>query len=813
MSQDLETLIARLNEPQRMAVEAEPGPILILAGAGSGKTRVLTHRVAHMIRVRRIRPWNILAVTFTNKAAEEMAHRVMKLLPDESEAVQVSTFHKTAAQILRRHIDRLGYQSSYVIYDDADQLVMLKRTLEELNLSATQYDPRLFRTLIDRAKNKLQWPDQVEAAPSGPASKFPQIYKRYQEKLKASNALDFGDLLLLTVQLLSEHEDVREYYLNRYQHLLIDEYQDTNHAQYRMAQLLTHPGTRSICVVGDEDQSIYAFRGADIHNILDFSKDFPDAKVIKLEQNYRSTNMILRAATEVVANNEARIGKTLWTDRGDGEPLQYLEVDSDSEEAARVAEEILRLRSRLNYGDIAVLYRTNSQSRVFEEILNMRGIPYLLVGQGFYDRKEIRDLRAYLQLLFNPLDDASLERILNEPARGIGDKARTYLFDYAAESKCSAYDALGRIAINPGPHGSTGSRLIAFFRMIEKLRGGIQALRVRELIERVLEESGYKDKLVQAGDVESESRLENLKELGNVAAEFDSAPGLEGLQLFLERISLRSQSDEIKDETGRVTLMTIHNAKGLEFPVVFLVGMEDNVFPHSRTHDSPQEVEEERRLCYVGMTRAMNRLYLTRARRRRFQGEYQQTRPSRFLKEIPATLMSGQRGLGVGAIARRYGVGVGMEPDGAQSSAGFGRANSPGSMPAGLSGGGSMGASGRSGAPWGASSSATRATPPSWQDAGSASRGGASASSSYSGSTQDVPSTRPRGPVIRSASDDHDPFSELQVGRRVAHSTLGEGVIKEREGPVDNPRLTILFRTGGVKKVMAKFGGLELVYR
>lgn len=828
MSSELEALIARLNEPQREAVTCDPGPILILAGAGSGKTRVLTHRIAYMIEHRRINPWNILAVTFTNKASEEMAHRVMRLLPDDCESVQVTTFHKAAAQILRRHIDRLGYSSSYVIYDDQDQLTLLKRTVDELGLNPSNFDPKLYRTLIDRAKNKLQWPDQVEAPANGPASKLPRVYQRYQEKLKAANALDFGDLLLLTVQLLTEHEDVRQYYLDRYQHLLIDEYQDTNHAQYKMAQLLVNPHTRSICVVGDEDQSIYAFRGADINNILDFSKDYTDARVIKLEQNYRSTNMILRAATEVVANNEARIGKVLWTDRGDGEPLQYLEVDSDVEEASRVAEETLRLRSKVEFGDIAVLYRTNSQSRVFEEVFSHRSIPYLLVGQGFYDRKEIRDLRAYLQLLFNSKDDASLERILNVPARGIGEKAQLHLFDLAAEHRCSAWEALEMIAQNPSAHGSSGNRLAAFFKLMNALAQAARTLKVRELMDRVLEESGYRDKLIQAGDLESETRLENLKELGNVAAEFDAAPGLEGLQLFLERISLRSQSDELKDEAGRVTLMTIHNAKGLEFPVVFLVGMEDGVFPHSRTLDNPDEVEEERRLCYVGMTRAMNRLYLTRARRRRFQGEYMQSRPSRFLKEIPATLMNGQRGLGVGAIARRYGLGGTPDPGesaSARPASGFGGGlPRPGASAGGYSGGtgqggGFGGGLSRPGQSAGTTSGTGTLAGATNRLASMASSGGLSRPSvgGNSGrndiSYDDDGPPRLKPPTIRSSSDDGDPFGELQVGRRVMHSTLGEGVIREREGPADNPRLTIQFRSSGTKKVMARYGGLELIYR
>lgn len=806
---DLESLIERLNPAQREAVMAPPGPILILAGAGSGKTRVLTHRIAWMIHRLGIRPWNILAVTFTNKAAEEMAHRTQRLLPESAGSLEVTTFHKAAARILRRNIERLGYTSGFTIYDDSDTLMLLKRVLEELNLTTNAYDPRAFRSQLDRAKNRLEWPHQVEAPTSGPLSKLPAVYTRYQEKLKAANALDFGDLLLLLVKLLEEHPDVRAQLHERYRHVLIDEYQDTNHAQYRLTRLLTPPETSSLCVVGDEDQSIYAFRGADISNILNFNRDFPDAQVIKLEQNYRSTNIILKAATGVVARNEARIGKTLWTDRGEGEPLQYLELDSDVEEASRIAEEILRLRTKVMFQDMAILYRTNSQSRVFEEVFGHRGIPYLLVGTGFYDRKEIKDIRAYLQLLYNPLDDTSLERILNEPPRGIGEKARVLLFDSAAQEGVSCFEMLRRMAEAPARFGSAVNKLVAFHRLMEGLRARALVVTVRTLVDEVLEKSGYRERLENVGDIEAESRLENLRELSNVAAEFEGEPGIEGLQGFLERVSLRSQSDEIKDEAGRVTLMTIHNAKGLEFPVVFLAGMEEGLFPHSRTLENPVELEEERRLCYVGMTRAMNRLYLTRARRRRMGGEYRPSAASSFLREIPSELLKGQRGLGIGAIARRYGMGLGgedSEPRGGLA----GRQGFPSGFQTGLGGAVREGKS--------------RSLPPSWrteQEDPGFHREQARADAhdeARDEAPEDASSDEPvsRGRSVRSASGgsgDGAGLGDLKVGRRVFHPLFGEGSILSREGPDDNPRLTIRFLSGGTKKLLARYSGLELIYR
>jgi len=819
MSHSMEDLLARLNAQQRAAVEAEPGPMLILAGAGSGKTRVLTHRIAYLIHHRKIRPWDILAVTFTNKAAEEMGIRVNRLLEGQADAVTVSTFHSLSARILRMHIDRLGYEQSYVIYDDTDQVTLLKRVLDDLKMPRTGFDPRLFRTLIDRAKNNLQWPDQVDTTAAGAAARLAEVYGLYQRRLKASNALDFGDLLLLTVKLLEEHEDVRRFYHERYKHLLIDEYQDTNRAQYRMAQLLTNPHTRSICVVGDEDQSIYAFRGADISNILNFSKDFPDAQVIKLEQNYRSTHVILKAAGAVVANNRGRIGKTLWTDRSEGELIHYMEVDTDVEEASRVAEEIRRLRGThaIPYGDMAVFYRANSQSRLFEEVFNYQQVPYHLVGQGFYDRKEIKDMRAYLQLIFNPLDDASLERVLNEPPRGIGDRTRTYLFATASVNETPCYAQLVRMAYEPGTHAPHSTKLLPFYNLLEKLRTAARTLRLRELLERVLEDTGYRDRLVQAGDIESEGRLENLRELMNVAAEFDDTPGMEGLQRFLERVSLRSQSDERTDDAGLVTLMTLHNAKGLEFPVVFLVGLEDGLFPHSRTLNSEEELEEERRLCYVGLTRAMNRLYLVRARRRRFQGEMMQARPSRFLKEVPPELMVGKRGAGVAAIARRYGMG----DDGDGGSSGYGSrggmagARNPGHSSPGHSSPGhsspghsSPGHSSPGHSNPGSSGPSIRQ----WLGEGSRTAGVLAPQAPGEPHVEyDEPViTRP---TIRSSGDDSGPFQELQVGRRVTHPSFGEGMIKGREGPSDNPRLTIQFKTVGNKKLMARYAALELLFR
>ncbi len=758
MPDDLQRLLDSLNEQQREAVEAPPGPLLVLAGAGSGKTRVLTCRIASFIRFRRISPWNILAVTFTNKAADEMAERVRRLLPGRDMDVPVATFHRTCARILRRHIDRLGFKSNYSILDDADQVRLLKQVLDYLGLERRMVDARLFRALIDRAKNSFQGPDEVDARGlGGVASHLPEVYRRYQERLKQMNLLDFGDLICHTVTLLDTFPDVRAYYQGRFRHLMVDEYQDTNRAQYRLTQLLVDPGAPSICVVGDEDQSIYGFRGADVSHIVEFEKDFPGTKVIKLEKNYRSTGKILRAASAVVENNEYRLGKTLVSVRGEGEFIRYLDTQSDYDEASRVAEEVRRLRGAgFGYDDMAVFYRANFQSRLLEETFRFQEIPYLLVGQGFFDRKEIKDMRAYLQLIYNPADDVALDRILNVPARGIGAKARSHLFRRARAENVSCYRVLEEIARDPAAHKPHGVKLRRFFQVMETLRDQSGTLELPELLIRVLEETGYREKLVKAGDIESEGRLENIQEFINMAAQQPIPSGRDGLRTFLEHISLHSQADEVVSHDGRVTLMTLHNAKGLEFPVVFIVGMEDGLFPHERTVASQKELEEERRLCYVGMTRAMDRLFLLRARRRHMQGELKLTRPSRFLLELPPELIRGRTGVAPGRFACTLTPGTTKAWD---AHRGPGRAGS-----------------------------------------------GDVAVEAASQAGERRPDVRDVDPV------DADAFRDFRPGQRVSHPSFGDGIIMRRFGASDNPRLVIDFDATGVKRIAARYAGLEPLY-
>ena len=794
MKFDLDTL--KLNAPQMQAVTAPVGPALVLAGAGSGKTRVLTCRIAYLIEVLQIPAWRIAAVTFTNKAAQEMKERVSRLLPQRSIDIQVSTFHAMASSILRRDIEALGYQKSFVIYDDSDSNALMKSVLSDMGLQSDKYPPRAFLRRIDQAKNALQGPDQVPIArgamPGTVEGQLRAVYTRYQTRLKENNALDFGDLLSLTVRLFELRSDILAEYQRRYRYLLIDEYQDTNHAQYRLTQLLCGVGEgEALCgpfVVGDEDQSIYGFRGANIDNILNFSKDYPSAQVIRLEQNYRSSNTILKASNAVVARNTSRLGKNLWSDQGEGESVSILDSQSDLEEADRVAEEIRRVRALgFQYSDIAVFYRANYISRAFEEVLNQRAIPYLMVGQKFYDRKEIKDIRSYLQLLANPSDDVSLDRILNEPPRGIGDKARLTLQDVSHAHSVRLYEALSIIAAAPGRYGSGAEKLARFYAIMDKLRGEVDHITVPALIRRVMEETGYQDRLRRDADdkdIEAISRLDNLNELINAAASYELPPGRAGLERFLEKVSLRSDADEMESEGGRVTLMTLHMAKGLEFPVVFLVAMEEGLFPNSRAIEEGQ-VEEERRLCYVGMTRAMKRLYLSFARRRRVQGEMRAGEPSRFLREIPPEFKRGRPGKDIGAIRERYGIG--------SSSSGMG-------LPANLT-------PSRVPLREALTASDTEVVPD--DDGWQSSRTSPALPSSHNpwAATRNAPGARG---VDRGG--DEGPFRDLQVGRDVMHPLLGEGRIVAREGSASDPRLTIRFRKGGEKKVMARVANLEVVF-
>jgi len=632
-----EQYLADLNPPQRDAVLATEGPLLVIAGAGSGKTRVLTYRVAHLINAVGAKPNEILAITFTNKAAGEMRERLHRLLGPSGRGLWILTFHSACGRILRREAQRLGYRSNFTIYDQADQVRLVKQCLEELERDPKRFTPRGIHNQISHAKNQLVSPaEYAERVQSFYDQTVADVYQLYQRRLFASNAVDFDDLLMLTVDVLERFPEALEKWQSAFRYILVDEYQDTNHAQYRLLQLLAQPDM-NVCAVGDPDQSIYAFRGADINNILDFERDFPGTRTIALEQNYRSTNHILDAANHVITNNRERKPKELWSDLGDGEAVRVLEVEDEHAEARFVAAGIASLVEEGYSGDeIAVFYRTNAQSRVLEDVLVRQGVSYQVIGgPRFYERAEIKDAIAYLQAIDNPYDAVSLTRIANRPRRGIGDSSLARLQTWADAHGRSLWEAT-EFAEEAGV-GAAPQRAVAGFRdLMQSLQAGALELPVAELVERTLERSGYTEALEAERTIEAQGRLENLQELVGVAREYQENAEEPSLSHFLQEISLYSDQDAIREES-LVTLMTLHNAKGLEFRAVYLIGMEEGIFPHARSIEE-QGIEEERRLCYVGMTRAKELLALTHASSRSLWGARGYNLPSRFLDELPGNV-------------------------------------------------------------------------------------------------------------------------------------------------------------------------------
>src|SRR3954471_16599884 len=633
-----EQYLADLNPPQREAVLTTEGPLLVIAGAGSGKTRVLTYRVAHLINAVGAKPNEILAITFTNKAAGEMRERLHRLLGAQGQGLWILTFHSACGRILRREAERLGYRSNFTIYDQADQVRLVKQCLEELERDPKRFTPRGIHNQISHAKNRLVSPDEYSnQVQSFYDQTVADVYQLYQRRLFASNAVDFDDLLMLTVDVLERFPEAREKWQKAFRYILVDEYQDTNHAQYRLLQLLAERHG-NVCAVGDPDQSIYAFRGADIRNVLEFERDFPGAKTIALEQNYRSTNSILQAANGIISHNRERKPKNLWSELGDGDPVRIIEVEDEHAEARYVAAEIASLVEQgYNGSEVAVFYRTNAQSRVLEDVLVRQGVAYQVIGgPRFYERAEIKDLVAYLQVIDNPYDAVSLLRIANRPRRGIGDSTLAKLMSFADDAEMSLWEAMDRTAaagVGTGP-----AKAVAGFRtLIQSLMSAAEELDVPELIERVLEQSGTIDAYEAERTIESQGRIENLQELVALAREWMESAAEPTLSSFLQEISLYSDQDAIRGEGSLVTLMTLHNAKGLEFRVVYLIGMEEGIFPHSRSIEE-QGIEEERRLCYVGMTRSMERLTLMHASSRMLYGGRSYNLPSRFLDELPASV-------------------------------------------------------------------------------------------------------------------------------------------------------------------------------
>lgn len=650
-------LLNGMNPRQAEAVETTEGPLLIMAGAGSGKTRVLTHRIAYLIDEKCINPWNILAITFTNKAAREMRERAYALNPAAQECL-IATFHSMCVRILRREADHIGYNRNFTIVDPGEQRTLMKRILKSLNLDPKKWSERAILGTISNAKNDLLDEVAYEAAAGDMYTQIvAKCYKAYQEELRRSEAVDFDDLIMLTLRLFDQHPDVLTYYQQRYQYIHVDEYQDTNHAQYQLVKLLASR-FKNICVVGDADQSIYGWRGADMQNILDFEKDYPEAKVVLLEENYRSTKTILQAANDVIQNNKNRRPKKLWTQNADGERIVYYRATDEREEAVFVASMIGQLsrQGQQAFKDFAVLYRTNAQSRTIEEALLKSNIPYTMVGgTKFYSRKEIRDLIAYLNVIANTADNISFERIVNEPKRGVGPGTLDKLRDFAILQNLSLLDVSQQVMLS-GVKGKAAQAVWDLANLLYQLRDSLDQLSLTDLVEAVLARTGYLEALKVQGTLEAQARIENIQEFLSVTKNFDdkeaaqaeaeaddetvlSETGLEKLSRFLNDLALIADTDEGDVESSEVTLMTLHAAKGLEFPVVFLIGMEENVFPLGRTSEDPDELEEERRLAYVGITRAEQQLFLTNANSRTLFGRSSYNRPSRFLREISSGLL------------------------------------------------------------------------------------------------------------------------------------------------------------------------------
>lgn len=748
-------LLHNLNPPQKEAVLHGEGPLLILAGAGSGKTRVIVHRIVYLIKERGVPPWQILAVTFTNKAAGEMRERVAKLL-DGGELPLISTFHSACARILRREIHHLGYDSNFVIYDDKDSDKLLKEVVAGLKLDEKRFPVKMLSAAIDDCKNAGVGPQETPAG-DFMGEKTAQVYAAYQERLKKCNALDFGDLVMLTVALFEKHPEVLERYQEKYRWILVDEYQDTNAVQYRLVSLLAGE-RRNLCVVGDDDQSIYRWRGADIRNILDFEKDFPGVRVVKLEQNYRSTQTILTAAGRVVALNRGRKPKTLWTENPKGERIVYRRLTDEREEARFVCREIGRnLRQGGSLRDVAVFYRTNAQSRVVEDALVADGVAYHMVGgMRFYERMEIKDILAYLKVLVNPADEVALKRIINTPARGIGLATVERISELAARNGAIFWDALHEAAqgsiLSSGPRG----KVAGFVDMLERFRERVESVSLAELASGVIQETGYAAKLKEERSEEADERLENLSELVSALEEFERTSDEKGLAAFLEQVALISDLERGEKGKESATLMTIHSAKGLEFPIVFIIGMEERLFPHVRALDDPEQMEEERRLCYVGMTRARERLFLSNARRRRIFGQEQYNPPSRFMGEMPGELLD---------MEAEYQPGLGF-----------------------TQGDRSEGWSDREKVRGGVSGKPPRHNLESILE-------------------MDLePELDNEVRVVPEEAEDG-----VCLGMRVRHGKFGVGTIRKLEGEGDNQKVIVWFNSVGPKKLLVRFAGLERV--
>ncbi|WP_294152628.1 DNA helicase PcrA [uncultured Clostridium sp.] len=753
-----------LNKEQYEGATTVEGQVLILAGAGSGKTRVLTHRIAHMVEDLNIAPYNILAITFTNKAAKEMKDRVKALIGEPAENMWISTFHSTCVRILRREIDKIGYKSSFTIYDSSDQKTLVKECMKAVNINDKDISEQEIMGKIGKAKDRMQSSRsyKLENESNFRENKIADVYEMYQKRLKENNALDFDDLIFKTVELFKKHPEVLEFYQGKFKYIMVDEYQDTNGAQYEFVKLLASK-YKNICVVGDDDQSIYAWRGADIRNILDFEKDYPDAKVIKLEQNYRSKANILNAANVVIVNNANRKSKVLRTEQELGSKVKIYRAYSDSDEGDFVGKQIVDIRKNeeKKYSDFAVLYRTNAQSRIFEESFRRKGIPYKIVGgTRFYDRKEIKDILAYLKVLINPQDDISIKRIINVPKRSIGDATVKKVQEFAESFELNMWDALSEIRSISSLTPRNVTCIEPFVQMMENLMELSETTPVSMLIETILEDTGYMEQLKKSNEIEDKSRIENLKELVSDAVDFEKNSEDKSLSAYLEKVSLVQDTDKIEDEDDSVVLMTVHSAKGLEFPVVFMVGMENGIFPGSASFEKDSEMEESRRLCYVGITRAKETLFMTSAEVRRVFGKTVAYAQSDFINEIKPEL-------------KEY---VSSEKTGMKSRESFinkSSYNNPHSL----------------------RNNMNRTVAGSGLGDSRAGIFGNSTGSSSSNST----------------ADGYISSFEATLGRKVMHEKFGVGTIVSVQSSGDDKKLTIAFDKQGVKVLLLSFAKLKMI--
>ena len=771
----MQEILEGLNNKQYEAVTTTEGPCLVIAGAGSGKTKVLTHKIAYLINDKNIAPWNILAITFTNKAANEMKERITKLVGEQAKDIWMGTFHSICVRILRKHIDKIGFNSSFVIFDTTDQRILIKKCLKELNLDDKLFTDRSVQSEISNAKNEMLEPDKYAIKAQGEfrKEKIALVYEMYQKQLKENNAIDFDDIINFTIKIFKENPDILEYYSSKFKYVLVDEYQDTNKSQFTLVSMLAKKNG-NITAVGDDNQGIYKFRGADITNILDFEKDFPGTKVIKLEQNYRCTGNILKVANAIIKNNEVKYEKNLWTQNDIGDLPEIYYADNEYDEGRFIAEQIefLKRKEKFEYSDFAILYRMNTQSRAIEDILRRESIPYKVVGGlKFFDRKEIKDIISYLRLIQNHSDNISLTRIINEPKRGIGRTSLDKITDLAVENETSMYE----IIKNADQYGLNRVFLNSreFVNLIEEMSAKKDNITISELVEQVLKKSGYQKALEEEKTAEAENRIENLKEFLTVTKEFDTQEVENSLQNFLEGMTLSSDLDNLDEQEESVTLMTLHSAKGLEFPVVFLVGLEEGIFPGYKSISEPAELEEERRLCYVGITRAEKHLYLSCAKQRTMFGSTSCNLVSRFVREIPDELLEGNED--INTTQRKT-----------------------------------------ENTTWGESSYV-------WSYGAKASN----AIKSYNISSAEMPKVAAKktnnsfsfgrtaesflsGLNNKNQNEDVD-LSQYAEGIKVYHKKFGSGIITKAEPEGDDLKIDINFEKFGHKRLMAKFANLEVI--